>query len=547
VDTIQGRYEPEEAVGEGSMGEVLRCRDLQLGRTVAIKKLRLNIDGAIGKAEGIERFRDEAKLAASLNHPNVVAVYDFVSESDELYLVMQYVSGPTLREVVERRGPTSVEDTIRVGRDVAAALAAADEAGIVHRDVKPDNVFLAEDRAMLGDFGLARNHEGPYRTAAHILLGTPNYLAPELVRSVPASAASDVFSLALTLLFARRGADVFSGSDPTAVVYSICTQRVDVEDGFDSECRQLLQSALDHDPSRRPSFAEIADTLDRVVLVERHRALVGAVPASGSPAQPASSSPAPPAQDGSTSAGVFATGTAAGPGPSSSMPTLPAAGALAGEVGSGVAASLPASVGSSEAEDASTSRAAAPLLSALSPRPPTRLRPKLVRYWPWVAAMGAFAAILVVAIVAVSHTGKTSGRGAESSTTKPAGSVTTSGLPQTGAVPSVTTHAVTSSPSSPTSVAPTSVPGPESSGGTSSTEGTSSPPPSSTPPGFPSSDPTPETAPAPPDSTTTTSTEPPATTTTTTSTTTTTTTTTPATTITLPISTTTVTLGLPHP
>jgi eukaryotic-like serine/threonine-protein kinase len=264
LEQIAGRYEVQSIIGKGAMGVVMRCRDTELDRIVAVKKLRLTLD-VMDADEALDRFRSEARVAASLNHPNIVAVHDLVRDGPDLYLVMEHIPGPTLREVIVDRGPLNVDDALLLGRDVASALCAAHMAGVIHRDVKPDNVFLSRERAKLGDFGLARPSQAVGRTAVNVLLGTPQYLAPELVRDVPASPSSDVFAFALTMLFALRGSDVFRGDDPTLVVYSICTQRIHIESELDSGIDRLLDSALDHDPAQRPTSIALTNAFEKVL------------------------------------------------------------------------------------------------------------------------------------------------------------------------------------------------------------------------------------------------------------------------------------------
>lgn len=268
---IAARYEIEDMIGEGAMGIVLRCRDGELGREVAVKKLRIGLPDIMDEEEALARFRTEARVAASLSHPNIVSVFDLIRENGHIYLVMEYVHGPTLREVVTELGPLSVHDTLLVARDVSGALAAAHAAGVIHRDVKPDNIFIARDRAKLGDFGLARHHQSPSRTTPNVLLGTPAYLAPELPRDVAASPKSDVFAFALTVLFARRGRDVFCGKDSMATVYALCTERVTTEpdDGFDRRTAAAIDAALDHDPDARPTAAELHEALDEAVAARK--------------------------------------------------------------------------------------------------------------------------------------------------------------------------------------------------------------------------------------------------------------------------------------
>ena len=146
AELLVGRYELRECVGSGGMGVVHRAHDLQLDRDVAVKVP--NLEAAVGSRE---RFRREAWAAARLNHPNVVSVYDWDERDGEAFLVMEYVDGPSLRQVVRERGPLPVREAARIGEQIASALAHAHSKGIVHRDVKPGNVLLALRTARQGD------------------------------------------------------------------------------------------------------------------------------------------------------------------------------------------------------------------------------------------------------------------------------------------------------------------------------------------------------------------------------------------------------------
>src|SRR5262249_58025665 len=176
---IGGRYECVELIGRGGMGEVWRARDLLLQRDVAVKRLAYG-DGA-GEEVTVGRSMREARLAARLNHPNAVAVCDVVVDEGRPCLVMELVSGKSLKEVVAQQGRLDPIATARIGRQVAAALGVAHRAGIIHRDVKPANVLIASDgTAKLSDFGIARDEGDAGRTSTATRVATPNSLAPEL-------------------------------------------------------------------------------------------------------------------------------------------------------------------------------------------------------------------------------------------------------------------------------------------------------------------------------------------------------------------------------
>jgi len=194
---VAGRYEVERPLGHGAMAVVDLAHDCELGRPVALKRLAENLardDGTRG------RFLREARLAARLSHPNVVRVYD-VGEADGLpFIAMEYVDGETLAEVVARRGALPPPEAAALAIQACRALAAAHAAGLVHRDVKPQNLLLASDGTLkLGDFGIAVGLEGTRLTEAGTVLGTAAYLAPEQARGDDVTAAADVYGVGAVL------------------------------------------------------------------------------------------------------------------------------------------------------------------------------------------------------------------------------------------------------------------------------------------------------------------------------------------------------------
>ena len=204
---IAGRYTLEAEIGRGGMGAVWRGRDEVLRRTVALKKIGVAPGGITPDARRAER---EAKLAAKLNHSNVVAVFDLVEETidgqSHQWLVMEYVEGTDLSELIRRRGRLSPDDAAPILAQVASALAAAHGAGIVHRDVKPSNILVAPDgQVKLSDFGIARTSSDPALTQTGLVTGSPAYLSPEVASGEQATPASDVWSWGATLFHALEG------------------------------------------------------------------------------------------------------------------------------------------------------------------------------------------------------------------------------------------------------------------------------------------------------------------------------------------------------
>ena len=202
---IAGRYSLEERIGRGGTGTVWRGRDEVLGRSVALKRIGL-LPG--DDHPDVARAEREARLSARLNHPHVVAVFDMVHdpETDEHWLVMEYVEGVTLSRLVHDRGPLSPDDAAPLLWQVADGLTAAHAEGITHRDVKPSNVLVDQDgNAKVLDFGIARVETDASLTRTGLMTGSPAYLAPEIASGNRGDSASDVWSLGATAFHVLAG------------------------------------------------------------------------------------------------------------------------------------------------------------------------------------------------------------------------------------------------------------------------------------------------------------------------------------------------------
>ncbi|MBA3790187.1 MAG: serine/threonine protein kinase, partial [Rubrobacter sp.] len=214
--TIDDRYAVSRLLGSGGMGKVYLARDEDLDRDVALKVLREQY----AEDEGfVERFEREAKSAASLNHLNVVAVYDRGrSEDGSYYIVMEYVPGGTLKDRVLREGALDPGEAVRVVAQVADALGVAHEAGVVHRDVKPQNVLLTvSGDAKVADFGIARAAHATTITESGLVLGTANYMSPEQAMGDPVGPAGDLYSLGVVLYEMLTGEVPFEADSAVGV------------------------------------------------------------------------------------------------------------------------------------------------------------------------------------------------------------------------------------------------------------------------------------------------------------------------------------------
>jgi serine/threonine-protein kinase len=267
-DALAGRFSLERELGRGGMGIVFLARDVALERPVAIKLLPPTRDAGLRA-----RFLREARTAAGLSHPHIVPVHE-VGESGALsWFVMSYVAGESLGDRVRRDGALPVRDVVRIGREVAWALAYAHRAGLVHRDVKPDNILVerATDRALLTDFGIALAVEGDANAAASRtdegrVMGTARVMSPEQGASEPLDGRSDVYSLGVTLFFALTGRWPIDGATAAAILArhatvtppDVRTLRADVP----PRLAEIVARALQKSPADRfPSADAMVDAL----------------------------------------------------------------------------------------------------------------------------------------------------------------------------------------------------------------------------------------------------------------------------------------------
>ena len=260
--TVAGRYELRELLGTGGMASVHRADDRFLGRTVAVKLFHADLTNV-----GDERRQaEEISLLASLNHPALVTLFDAGRDSEDAFLVMEYVDGADLR-VRLNDGPIGPREAARIGSDVAAALAHIHARGVIHRDVKPANILLPAPtgssgvpHAKLADFGIARLIDSTSLTATGTLIGTAAFLSPEQARGGEVGAPTDVYSLSLVLLEALTGERAFPGSAVESTLARL-TRSPDVPDTLGPEWSELLRRGTARTPGERPTAEEFSSRL----------------------------------------------------------------------------------------------------------------------------------------------------------------------------------------------------------------------------------------------------------------------------------------------
>jgi eukaryotic-like serine/threonine-protein kinase len=265
---LDDRYDVVRPLGSGGMGEVYLARDRVLGRDVALKVLR---EQYAGDDEFAERFKREAMSVASLSHPNIVQVYDRgETEEGASYIAMEYVPGGTLKERISREGPLEAADAAGLGAQVAEALGAAHDRGMVHRDIKPQNVLLAaRGGAKVADFGIARAGSSATISRTGSVMGTAGYMSPEQALGRPATPKSDLYSLGVVLYEALTGELPYTADNPIAVsmkhVNEPLRPPIELNPRIPRGMNALVTKLLAKDPEDRYADAdELAEDLWRV-------------------------------------------------------------------------------------------------------------------------------------------------------------------------------------------------------------------------------------------------------------------------------------------
>src|SRR5215472_8643548 len=260
-----GRYEIVGELGRGAMGVVYRAKDPTIGRTVALKTMRLDVHG-LDAQEMVRRFQNEARAAGVLNHPNIVTIYDAGEEDGIFYIAMEFIEGTTLHELLAEKRVLPTDEVVQISRQICRGLDYAHSNGIVHRDVKPANIMLTPNGTVkIMDFGIAKS--GGQVTNTGQVLGTPNYMAPEQVKGRPLDGRSDLFSLGVILYEMLTGEKPFVGQNVTTIIYKIVNETpitprdldVTVHPGLSAIVTKALAKAPD---DRYQSGAELIRDLE---------------------------------------------------------------------------------------------------------------------------------------------------------------------------------------------------------------------------------------------------------------------------------------------
>ena len=268
-----GRYEVQREIGEGAMGRVYRCFDPMMKRVVAVKTVKKEFLTRETRDEYLRRFRREAQAAGQLSHPNIVSVFDV----GEDYFVMEYLEGSTLQVILRDRGQLPADEAVRILEPLADALDYAHRSGIVHRDIKPGNVFvLADGRPKLMDFGVA-HLESSSMTAQGHFFGSPSYMAPEQVSGGQVLASADLFSLGVVAYEMVTGHRPFEGASITAIMYRVVNEDAPPPRQWDFELPPVYDDIFRHALAKNP-LERFPDATSLARALERREFVASTVP-----------------------------------------------------------------------------------------------------------------------------------------------------------------------------------------------------------------------------------------------------------------------------
>ncbi|MFF7211555.1 serine/threonine-protein kinase [Streptomyces sp. NPDC008238] len=258
---VVGRYRLGEPIGQGGMGRVWRAVDEVLDRQVAVKEMRLDDREAEDARVRRERSLREARATARIDHPNVVRIYDVVQEAERLWIVMELVDCRSLEQVLVQDGPVDVAEAVRIGTGLARALREVHAVGVLHRDIKPGNVLIdTRGRVVLTDFGIAAIQDATALTMAGMLVGSPDYMAPERVEGRRQGPPSDLWSLGATLCAALAGASPFSRATTLATLHAVLYEEPLLPAGA-GPLRAALAALLRKDPEERMTLDGLDEAL----------------------------------------------------------------------------------------------------------------------------------------------------------------------------------------------------------------------------------------------------------------------------------------------
>lgn len=253
-----------ERIGEGGMGTVYKATDLHLNRTVAVKMLHPFL---VSNPDSFKRFRNEAHLSARISHPNVATLFNFQAAEDTHFIVMEFVNGQALDDILKLQGRLPEKEAAKIILQVLEGLGAAHELGIMHRDLKPGNIMITHRGFVkLMDFGIARLENTERMTRQNSVIGTLEYLSPELVKGGAPSKASDLYAVGVMFYEMLSGQSLFSGDSEAAVMYQIAHEKIKVQlPGTNKRLIQIIKKLVHKDPNKRyQSTQQVIHDLEQV-------------------------------------------------------------------------------------------------------------------------------------------------------------------------------------------------------------------------------------------------------------------------------------------
>lgn len=268
--TLDNRYTILERIGGGGMADVYRAHDKLLDRSVAVKVLRSQFTN---DDEFVTRFRREAQAAARLSHPNIVNIYDVGRDEDIYYIVMEYISGETLKDTILREAPVSVEATVRTALEIAEALEHAHQSGLIHCDIKPHNILMTRSgRIKVTDFGIARAVTSTTMTQTGTIIGSVHYFSPEQAKGASVGAKSDIYSLGVVMYEMLTGSVPFTGETPISVALKHIQELPKSPREINPHIPPLLEAIVLKAMSKEPEarFDDISEMIADLKLVQNY-------------------------------------------------------------------------------------------------------------------------------------------------------------------------------------------------------------------------------------------------------------------------------------
>lgn len=268
---IAGRYQLTKLIGQGGMADVYEAEDLILKRTVAVKIMRSSLTG---DPVYVTRFHREASAAAALSHKNIVKIYDVGDENDDYYIVMEYVPGQTLKELIHKRGALHYVEAVDIMKQVVSATAKAHSIGIIHRDLKPQNIMVTDSGVVkIGDFGIASIQSLSQVTQTDTIMGSLHYLAPEIARGEKATAQSDIYALGIVFYELLRGEVPFNGESPVNIALKHMRDEIPSVRSFNPSIPQsveniIIKATAKNIKDRYLSASEMLDDLNHCLDAE---------------------------------------------------------------------------------------------------------------------------------------------------------------------------------------------------------------------------------------------------------------------------------------